>query len=91
MLNLLVAAGIIAGLIGLLVVVRLVLSYRVGKKALNGELGEKNQWTAELIFDGDEQFTGALETLSSIDKQEVIIEAETKQELRELTIERADE
>lgn len=60
-------------------------------RALQGGLGDEAQWAAEFIKDGDQEFTRAMTALPSADLKEVKIIAESKNELRELTIERYEE
>ena len=91
MVSLLLAVGATAfAIIGILVL-RLVFAYRRGKKALNGDLGEEQQWMAEMIIDGDEQFMQALESISTLEQREAIIVASSKSELRTEILERANQ
>ena len=61
------------------------------KKALSGGYGEEVKWASELIEDGDELFVIAVNSIDQTEMKEIGIIAESKQELRNLTIERFDE
>lgn len=61
------------------------------KKTLSGEYGPEAQWAAEIADSGDEEFKFAVSVLSNREMREIGIIAESKEELRELTIERLDE
>lgn len=58
------------------------------EKALNGEYGNETMWASELIEEGDELFIVAVNTLPKTEMTEVGIIAESKEELRELAVER---
>lgn len=60
-------------------------------KALQGELGEETQWATEIAKEGDQEFIEAMTSLPSTELKEVSIIAESKGELRELTVERSEE
>lgn len=60
-------------------------------RALKGSLGDEAQWAAEFIKEGDEEFTRAMTALPSQELKEARIIAESKEELREITIERYEE
>lgn len=61
------------------------------EKALGGGYGEEVQWASELVDEGDALFTMAINDLPEREMKEVGIIAESKEELRDLTIERYDE
>lgn len=63
---------------------------RQRKKALNGDYGEEVRWATELVEE-DMMFRVAVNHLPSIQIKELGIIAESKEELREITIERLDE
>lgn len=65
--------------------------YYQGKKLLNGDYGEQARWAAELVQSGDTEFIEACARLPQVELREVGIMAEDKEELRELTVERAAE
>lgn len=65
--------------------------YRLGRKALNGDYGSEKKWIAEMIRDDDQQFVQAWVQLDYDDAQEIVIVAESKPDLRERVIERANE
>lgn len=60
-------------------------------RALDGKYGEETQWATELVDSGDEHFTIAVNALPERELMEIGIIAESKEELRELTIERFNE
>ena len=60
-------------------------------QALQGELGTESQWATELAKDGDDEFIAAMTSLPSQELKELSIIAESKSELRELTVERSEE
>lgn len=60
-------------------------------RALQGSLGDEAQWAAEFIKEGDQEFTRAMSALPSAELKEVKIIAESKSELRELTIQRYEQ
>jgi hypothetical protein len=61
-------------------------------RALNGDFGDEAQWASELIIEeNDEAFILATQALPKDEVREVGIIAESKEELRELTLERMDE
>jgi len=62
-----------------------------GRKVLNGDYGEQARWAAELVQSGDTEFIEASARLPQIELREVGIMADDKEELRELTVERAEE
>lgn len=64
---------------------------RKRSKALDGDYGEVTQWAAEITRDGDREFAIAVQALPKSERREIKIIAESKEELRELTIERFDE
>lgn len=64
---------------------------RKERKALEGEYGELAQWGAEIIDEGDIEFAFAMNALSKSERKEIGIIAESKEELRELTVERFNE
>lgn len=65
--------------------------YHQGKKVLNGDYGEQARWAAELVESGDTKFMEASARLPQMELREIGIMSDSKEELRENTIERADE
>lgn len=65
--------------------------YWQGKKILNGDYGEQSRWAAELVQEEDEEFIEASARLPQIHLQEIGIISDSKEELRENTIERVQE
>lgn len=61
------------------------------RRALNGEFGDMTKWGAQITKDGDEEFAEAIEALPETEKMEIAIIAESKEELRELAVERFEE
>lgn len=61
------------------------------RKTLNGKYGIESQWAAELVEDDDREFEIAMQHLPEMHLREVGVIAESKDELRELTIDRFDE
>lgn len=86
-------SSVLVGLVAYYVVSSIVSWWRRRKfkKALDGDYGDEARWTTELIDEEDEMFIRATPWLSSNDRREVSIIAESKEELRELVIERAEE
>ena len=82
---LIVSSVVIIKLVG--VALLALYSYR----ALQGSLGDEAQWAAEFIKEGDQEFTRAMSALPSAELKEVKIIAESKSELRELTIQRYEQ
>lgn len=72
-------------------IVSLVDKRRQRENALDGEYGVETQWAAELVESGDTEFAIAVNDLPKMDLKEVGIIADSKEELRRLTIERHDE
>lgn len=70
---------------------RIVLVRRQREKALNGKHGIESRWAAELDEQGDQMFIMAANSLPDMELKEIGIVAESKEELRELTIERFEE
>lgn len=68
----------------------LFLTYYV-RKARDGSFGKETRWATELIKSGDTEFTTATTQLPAQELQEVSIVAESKEELRDLTIKRYEE
>lgn len=64
---------------------------RQRNNALNGDYGDETQWATELIDEGDEYFTLAVQNLPQTEMMELGIIAESKEELRTKTIERFEE
>ena len=90
----------IVGVVGLLVValaplwirvVALAYLYIQGRRALDGAFGDEAQWAAELLKEGDMEFLEAAENLPNQEVTEIRIIAESKQDLRDLTVERYEE
>lgn len=65
--------------------------YWQNKKVLRGDFGEKPRWAAELVGDGDDEFIEASMRLPDIEMKEIGIVSDSKEELREKTIERVNE
>ena len=65
--------------------------HRQKRKTLSGDYGEEAQWAAEIANSGDREFQFAVQALPQRELREIGIIAESKEELRELTIERFDE
>lgn len=61
------------------------------RRALNGKYGDAMQWTAEFLKDKDRAFIEAAKHLPRHEQRELGIIADTKDEFREATIERAKE
>lgn len=81
-LSLVVASPIIVRIISLL------LMLWVSKRALSGDMGQESMWAAELVKESDEKFSEATKNLPSYELREIGIIAESKEELRDMTIER---
>lgn len=62
-----------------------------GKRAINGSMGKETQWAAELVREEDEEFMRAMRSLDQDTIRRIGIVAESKGELRELTIEESDD
>lgn len=69
----------------------LVFIYVQSKRALAGRMGDEVQWAAELYVEEDEDFIKAAKALPKKELKEIAIIAETKDGLRELTVERHKE
>lgn len=97
--HLLIGASVIGTPVGVVLVlmppalriVAAVWFYYIGKKVLNGDFGVESQWAAELVESGDEKFLEASNELTEMELRESGIVAETREELRESVIEKADE
>lgn len=63
----------------------------VGKRVMSGAMGEEAKWAGELVEEGDQEFMKAAKALPSYELKEVRIIAESKDELRDLTVERYEE
>lgn len=61
------------------------------KKALGGDYGDVTRWASELIDEEDQLFILAVNSLPEMEMTEIGIVAESKEELRELTVERLEE
>lgn len=87
------ALGVVAfALTPLLIKILIIIFALVYRRAaLKGRFGEESQWAAELIREGDEEFRQAARRLPETDLREVGIVAESKEELRDLTIERYEQ
>lgn len=68
-----------------------VLRYRSGRKVLDGEYGDEAMWGGELVMDEDEEFIQAMVTVDDKELREIAIIAESKEELREMTLERMND
>lgn len=71
-------------------IIAIIWFYRMANRILDGAYGDEAMWAAELARDDDE-FVEAANELTEMQLQEVGIEAGSKSELRELTIERSNE
>lgn len=65
--------------------------YWQGKKVLGGGYGEEAMWAAELAESGDTEFMKATARLPQRELREIGIISDTKDELRENTLDRLDE
>ena len=65
--------------------------YIQGWRALNGSHGDAKRWIAEFARDNDRDFMWAIQNITSSDRKELSIVAESKEEFREKVIERAEE
>lgn len=61
------------------------------RRAISGKMGKESRWAAELHRERDTEFMQAAQVLPRAHLTEVSILADSKEELRELTIERAEE
>lgn len=86
---------LLAGVIVLLPVFLTIFSFlfyrRRGNKMLNGDYSEQSQWAAEMITNEDSKFASAIESLPRAEVREIGIIAESKDDLRSRTIERAED
>lgn len=64
---------------------------RQRRKALDGQYGDITMWAAELVQNGDMEFAFAIDALPKSERMEIGVIAESKEELRRLTMERLDE
>ena len=87
----LVGVGVFVGAVVALKAIIALLFIVYFYQALQGELGEETKWASELAKDGDDEFIKAMTSLPSQELKEVSIIAESKSELRELTVERSEE
>lgn len=65
--------------------------YYIGRKVLSGDYGEQAQWAAELVEEEDEEFLRASMQLPQMEMREIGVLSDSKEELRENTVERAEE
>jgi hypothetical protein len=65
--------------------------YWIGQRALAGKMGQEQQWIAELVNANDEKFMESMEALERMEVREVIVIADSKEELRQTIITRAQE
>lgn len=85
-------AGVAVALAPTLVLLALVgYYYWLGRRALSGKLGDGQKWIAEFARDDDKEFLEAMEQIDRRDVKEIIVIADSKQELKELAQERAAE
>lgn len=61
------------------------------RRTLSGKFGDEARWAAEIVDSGDQEFAYAVKVLPQRELREIGILADTKEDLRELTIERLDE
>lgn len=61
------------------------------EKALDGGYGEETRWASELVDEGDQLFTIAVSELPEQELRDCGIIAESKEELREVVVERFEE
>lgn len=88
-----IAIGI-GAILGIVVLLKLVQRWNKNRQinnALDGEYGDETKWAAELSEEGDTLFEIAATELPQEDLMEVGIVAESKEELREMTVERLEE
>lgn len=64
---------------------------RQRRKALNGDYGEETRWASELVDEGDQLFTIAVTHMPNRELRDCGIIAESKEELREIVVERFEE
>jgi len=80
---------VFATMVSLVVAVRvlmLVYMYYMSRKVLDGSMGEEAQWAGEIVKSGDQEFINAIQGLDGMDMKEIGIMAESKEELREMTL-----
>jgi hypothetical protein len=65
--------------------------YWIGQRALAGKMGQEQQWIAELVDANDEKFMESMEALERMEVREAIVIADSKEELRQTIITRAQE
>lgn len=63
--------------------------YWLGKRALAGTMGKEKQWIAQLIQEDDHEFKQAFRLVEPMRTKEIIIMADSKDELRELVVDEA--
>lgn len=71
-------------------VVALLWFRHISKKVMAGDYGDESKWAAEIANSGDSRFVEATNNLSKIEMREVGIESESKEELREMVVERGE-
>jgi len=64
---------------------------RQRSKALDGDYGKETQWASELVDEGDQLFTVAVSEMPNAELRDCGIIAESKEELREVVVERFEE
>lgn len=87
----LLVAGALLSLVIAIRIFAFVWFWHIGRKMMDGKYGKETQWAVELTKEDDMEFMKASAQLPQEELREVGIIAESKEELREKTIERADE
>jgi len=65
--------------------------YWLGQRALKGKMGKEQQWMAELVDANDEKFMESMQELGRMEMKEITVIADSKEELRQAAIERAED
>lgn len=65
--------------------------YWLGRRALAGKMGQEQQWMAELVEADDEKFMRSMQQVGRMEMKEITVVADSKEELRQAVIERAEE
>lgn len=63
----------------------------IGNNVLEGKYGEEAQWAGELVEAEDKQFIDAMTSLDQMTIREIGIMSESKEELRERTVDEASD
>ncbi len=70
-------------------IISIIYYYWVFRRSLSGKRGEGQKWIAEFVQEDDREFMDAVRSISPMHLKEVIVVANSKQELRQLVIEQA--